>query len=207
MPPQKLPGGYDSRVINDKIFWRAGRPDFGLSDLFLVFVAAFTYYFAYLSSYQLSQFFQFSHSTSWFYLPSGVRLLLTLILMGPGALGVMLGTLAIDYIYHDSHDHLYNWVTASVAGLSAYVALLLAQRMFRLEATLARLSQLNLLGICMVFALVSPLMHQIWYRLNHNNESFLSSFAVMALGDLGGSVLVLYAIQWLMRLLRLLRTG
>jgi len=173
--------------------------------LLTVLAAALLYYLSYLSSYQLVRYFEFSHATSWFYLPSGVRLLLTLVLMGPGAWGVMLGTLAIDYIHHQSDDHWYNWVTASVAGLSVYVALWLAQRLFKLDATLRRLSQWHLLGICVVFSLISPLMHQIWYTLNQNSVSFWPSFAVMALGDLGGSVLVLYAIQWLLRLLRLLR--
>lgn len=174
--------------------------------LALTFIAALIYYFSYLSSYQLSSLYEFSHATSWIYLPSGIRLLLVLILMGSGALGIVLGTLAIDYFFNLSTDHVYNLVTAIVAGSSAYLSLRLAQQLFKLQHDLSSLKQAQLFGICVVFSVVSPLMHQIWYWMDGETPLFWRSLAVMALGDLGGSVIVLGSIHWLLKLLRYLRT-
>jgi hypothetical protein len=173
----------------------------------LTLIAALIYYLAYLTTYQLSSLYEFSHATSWVYLPSGVRLLLVLILMESGAVGVTLGTLAIDYFFNLSLNHAYNWITAVIAGASAYLSLRLAQHWLQLNRDLSSLNQPKLFGICVVFSVISPLMHQIWYALDGDTPDFWPSLAVMALGDLGGSVISLGALYWLLRLLRHLRKG
>ena len=55
-----------------------GRPSFNTDSFVTIVIAALLYYLSYLSTYQLSSLFEFSHATSWVYLPSGVRLVLTL---------------------------------------------------------------------------------------------------------------------------------
>lgn len=171
----------------------------------LTLFSACIYYLAYLSSYQLSAYFEFSHATSWVYLPSGVRLLLVLILMESGAVGVFLGTLGIDYLVNQSNDHLYNWITAMIAGVSAYLGLLVAHQWLKLKEDLARMKSGQLMGVCLTFSVISPLMHQTWYTLRGETEAFWSSALVMSIGDLGGSIIVLGAIHWLWRLIRFLK--
>ncbi len=180
----------------------ARRESSWLDEMVLVAVAALIYLFSYLSSYQLSSLYEFSHSTSWVYLPSGVRLLLVLILMESGAIGIFLGTLTIDYYHHLSLNHAYNWITASVAGASAYLGLKIAQHGLKLRDDLSKLTQWQLMQVCLIFSLVSPLMHQIWYWWHGATEHFWYSVAVMAVGDLGGSVIVLGALYWALRLIR-----
>jgi hypothetical protein len=177
-----------------------------LDDLVLVLIAALIYLLSYLSTYQLSSLYEFSHATSWVYLPSGVRLLLVLVLMETGAVGILLGTLTIDYYHNLSLDHAYNWITASVAGSSAYLGLKLAQMSLQLRDDLYRLNQWQLMQVCIIFSIVSPVMHQIWYWIHGDTEHFWHSVAVMALGDLGGSVIVLGALYWVLRFFRMLRT-
>jgi glucose-6-phosphate-specific signal transduction histidine kinase len=75
-----------------------GRPSFNTDSFATIVIAALLYYLSYLSTYQLSSLFEFSHATSWVYLPSGVRLLLVLVLMESGAWAIMLGTLGIEYL-------------------------------------------------------------------------------------------------------------
>ena len=178
-----------------------------VDQLLLALIAALIYYFAYLSSYQLISSYQFSHATSWIYLPSGIRLLLVLVLMESGAAGIFLGTLAIDYFFNLSPSHQYNWITAFIAGSSTYLSSQLAQRVFHLNKDLSALNQRQLMGICVVFSVISPLMHQIWYLIDGETQSFWSSLAVMSVGDLGGSVITLGFIHWLLRLIRYLRSA
>lgn len=165
----------------------------------IVLLTALIYYFSYLSSSNLIDYFEFSHSTSWFYLPSGVRLLLTLVLMGHGALGVCLGTLAIDYLYLQSGDHFYNVVTALVAGSSAYLSLRVSQRVLNLDAHLTHLSATKLLAICAIFSIICPVLHQLWFHWRGDTTSFLDSFLVMAVGDLGGCLVVLLVMQCVLK--------
>ena len=176
-----------------------GKSSSALETGVLVSLAALIYYFSYLSSYNLIDYFEFSHSTSWFYLPSGVRLLITLILMGYGALGICLGTLAIDYLYIQSNNHFYNVVTAMVAGGSAYLSLRVSQRVLNLDVHLAQLSLRKLLGICAIFAIISSLLHQFWFHWHGDTPSFLDSFLVMAVGYLGGCLVVLLVMQCVLK--------
>lgn len=176
-----------------------------LDDVILALIAALVYLLSYLSTYQLSSLYEFSHATSWIYLPSGVRLLLVLVLMESGAVGILLGTLAIDYYHNLSLDHAYNWITASIAGGSAFLGLKLAQMGLKLRDDLHRLNQWQLMQVCIIFSTVSPLMHQIWYWVHGDTEFFWHSVVVMALGDLGGSVIVLGALYWVLRFFRMLR--
>jgi hypothetical protein len=183
----------------------SGRSWNWLDQTALVLVAALFYYFSYLSSYQLSAHYEFSHATSWVYLPSGVRLLLVLVLMEAGAIGIFLGTLSIDYFFNLSLNHTYNWVTAMVAGTSAYLSLRIAQFVFGFNRELSRLTPKHLTGVCVVFSLVSPLMHQSWYAIHGETVSFWKSMLVMSVGDLGGSLIVLCALHAVIRAWRFVR--
>ena len=49
-------------------------------------------------------------------------------------------------------------------------------------------------------------MHQFWYALDGDTLDFWPSLAVMTLGDLGGSVVLLGALYWLLKLIRLIRS-
>jgi hypothetical protein len=171
----------------------------------LICLSGLLYSLSYIASLQLNTWFEFSHATSWFYLPSGVRLLLVLIMLESGALGIVLGTLMIDYLVHDSKDHWYNFVTALVAGASAYLSLKWSQVALRLDQTLARLKQIHLLQVCVIFSIVSPLMHQLWYMYYGATTHFWHSLAVMAIGDLGGGIIILGALFWINRLFQVFR--
>jgi hypothetical protein len=165
----------------------------------LIVASAVLYAVTFRASDSLSQQFAFSHSTSWVFLPAGVRMLLALILMELGAVGVALGTAWIDYEWHDSLDHFYNCVTAMIAGGSVYLSTLISQKLFRLQSDLARLDVSKLLGISAVCSIVSSLMHQTWYVWQGKTEHFLPSLAMMAIGDFLGTLIVLGLIQTLLR--------
>jgi hypothetical protein len=165
----------------------------------LILVSAGLYAFAFRASDSLSQHFAFSHSTSWVFIPAGVRMLLALILLEMGAIGVALGTVWIDYGLHESLDHFYHWGTATIAGVSAYISTLISQRLFKLQADLSQLSVSKLLGISAVYSVISPLMHQTWFVWQGKTEDFLYSTAMMGIGDFFGTLIVLGVIQALLR--------
>jgi hypothetical protein len=55
--------------------------------------------------------------------------------------------------------------------------------------------------VALVFALVSASMHQIWFSWHGLTENFLEGVLVMAVGDLLGTILVLYGAKFLFRAL------
>jgi hypothetical protein len=164
----------------------------------LILASAALYAATFWANESLNQYFAFSHSTSWVFIPAGVRMMLALILMEMGALGVALGTLLIDYAMHDDMAHFYNWGTACIAGLSAYLSMLLSQRLFNLQSDLSQLSLKKLLGISAVYSVISPLMHQTWFVFQGKTEHFLHSAVMMAIGDFLGTLIVLGLIQTLL---------
>ena len=94
-----------------------------------------------------------------------------------------MGSLALNYVYHMSPLHDYNWVTATVAGLSVYVSLLVSKKWLKLNDDLSQFTLSQLMGVCVVFSVISPLMHQIWYGLDGETPHFWSSLLAMVVGD------------------------
>jgi hypothetical protein len=165
----------------------------------LILLSAAVYSGMYWLTDAVSEHFKYSFSTSWVFIPAGVRMLLSLVLLAEGSLGVVLGTLWIDYGLHHSWDHVYNGITALIAGGSAYLSTLISQRLLHLQPDLSQLNAFKLLGIAAIFSLVSPLMHQIWYLWLGKTAHFLDSTAMMAIGDFLGTLIVLGGVQTLWR--------
>ncbi len=165
----------------------------------LILASAVVYAATYWVTDNMTEWFAFSFATSWVFIPAGVRMLLTLILLESGAVGVSLGTIWIDYQLHHSLDHFYNEVTACIAGGSAYISTLIAQRLFHLQSNLSQLNVTKLFGVSAVYSIVSPLMHQTWYVWQGKTEHFWPSLGMMSIGDFLGTLIVLGAIQWLLR--------
>ena len=149
----------------------------------------------------LFQSLEFSRGASWIFLPSGLRLLCVLVFAEWGALGIVLGSWGIGLESYYVEDP----VNAVIAGLLSGVCPLLAKKIstygLRLRSDFESLTPLALLQMAFIFALISGVLHQLWYVLNGQTEQFFSSMAVMALGDFAGTLVVLYTAKYALRAL------
>ena len=59
------------------------------------------------------------------------------------------------------------------------------------------MSPQRLLGCVVGYAVASPLLHHAWFALHGDKGELLQSFAVMAIGDLTGSLIVVYMMKLL----------
>lgn len=138
----------------------------------------------------------FSAGVSWIFLPSGLRLAFILVFGVSGALGIALASIITSLLFFFEG----NWQSSIVTGLISGGAPLLARKFcvdfLGLGADLKGLNGLGLLKMAAVFAVVSPLLHQLWYLSQGLTEDFVRSTLVMALGDLFGSLVVLYLARW-----------
>ena len=140
----------------------------------------------------------FSAGVSWIFLPSGLRLAFILIFGVSGALGIALASIVTSVLFFfEGH-----WPTAVVTGLISGGAPLLARKFcadfLGLGGDLQGLTGTGLLKMAAVFAVISPLLHQLWYLSQGVTHEFWRSTLVMAVGDMLGSLVVLYLARWVL---------
>ena len=154
---------------------------------------------AYLVMFWLNQLVfansSFSEGVDWVFLPSGVRLACVLVFVHWGALGVALATAAISWQAQDEGGILAASITGAISGFAPWLARWLYLRFTGIGTDLAQLSSATLLGMAVLFAVVTATMHQLWYWSRGMTQDLLQSIAVMALGDFVGCLIVLYALK------------
>ncbi|MET0964484.1 MAG: hypothetical protein ABWY05_16965 [Noviherbaspirillum sp.] len=149
---------------------------------------------------------EFLPGISWIYLPAGIRLLATLLFGGAGAIGLLIVSWLISFFYFFPDDFMRAFVGGIVATIGPYVVYRLARHAFGLHASLANLTPGRLLVCIVACSLASPLLHHIWFALHEDERPLLQSFLVMFIGDLNGTLLVVYTVKIALRFLPERRT-
>jgi hypothetical protein len=141
--------------------------------------------------------FSFSTGVDWIYLPSGLRLAFVLVFGVWGALGIILASIAIDFIHYFNADVTTAVVTGLISGASPLLARTICVDRLGLNKDLTNLTTGKLLNAAVIFSVLSATLHQLWFTFRGHTENFISSAAVMALGDLTGAILILYLAKYL----------
>ena len=144
---------------------------------------------------------EFAHGISWVYLPAGVRLLCILLFAEAGAIGILLASWLICFLYFFPDDAIRSFAGGILAALAPYLTYrwLVAGQF---KPSLAGLGPWRLLGCALAFSIASPLMHHVWFALQGQREGLVDGFLVMASGDLIGTLIVLYTAKSLISLRR-----
>lgn len=140
----------------------------------------------------------FAHSlgVSWIFLPAGLRLLLTLLFAESGAIGIALASVIISICFF--FENLVLGIAAGItSGLAPYVARYLAFKDMGLNAQLDTLDGSKLLSCVLIYSLICPLMHQILFTLATPDNLFFDNLGVMMIGDLLGTIIVIYSAKTL----------
>lgn len=167
--------------------------------LLVVVGTAVTYLATFALNQLLFQHIEFSSGAHWVYLPSGVRLAAVLVFGWWGALGVIWGSIGVSYEQFFGGNVINAVVAGVISGLSPLLARRLSEDFLGLTENLDRLTPAVLLKTAAAFALISAVLHQLWYAAQGHTPNFVSSTAVMALGDFTGSLLVLYLAKFALR--------
>lgn len=161
--------------------------------------------FAFLVSLWINQ-AVFSHTSfvrgiNWIFLPSGVRLLGTLLVGFDGFVGLLVGGLLMDFIYWFPHDPVRAIAGAILGSLAPYLVYRLALERYDLKASLTNLTPKRLLILAVAYSVANPFLHHIWFALQGNTENIVESFIMMFVGDLTGALIMLYAMKGILALL------
>jgi hypothetical protein len=141
---------------------------------------------------------EFAPGINLIYLPAGVRLLSTLLFAEAGAVGLLTVSWLVCFFYFFPNDPVRSFVGGVLASAAPYLVYRGMQRYFGLQPNLANLSPARLLGCALAFSLASPLLHHIWFVVYEHKDQALYSFAAMVIGDLGGTLIVLYTAKFLL---------
>jgi hypothetical protein len=140
---------------------------------------------------------EFAPGINWVYLPAGLRLLCPLLFAEAGAVGLLLVSWGASFLYFfpDQFERAF-WggLLATVAPYGVYRA---ARHWWGLDVSLANLTPRRLLLLCVACSLASPLLHHVHFALRGDTD-LVRSFLVMFVGDLNGTLIVLYAMRGLL---------
>lgn len=138
---------------------------------------------------------EFVRGINWVYLPAGVRLLCTLLFGGAGAIGLLIASWLSCVYYYFPDDPVRSAVGSLISAGAPYLVYLYARHTYGLRASLSNLGPQALLVCAMAYALANSLLHHIWFLASGDTADWASGFAIMLIGDLAGSLLVLYTMK------------
>lgn len=141
---------------------------------------------------------EFAPGINWVYLPAGVRLLCTLLFAEAGAVGLLLVSWLVSFVYLFPNDTMRAFMGGILATVAPYGVYRVARFKFGLQASLANLSTGRLLACAVAFSLASPLLHHLWFAFHDGRTDLLDGFVAMVVGDLLGTLLVLYFAKWVL---------
>lgn len=137
---------------------------------------------------------EFVPGINWVYLPAGMRLLCTLLFGSAGALGLLLVSWLVSFFYFFPDDSWRAFMGGILAAVAPYLIYRLARHAYGLHASLVNLSPQRLLACVFTYAVASPLLHHIWFYLQ-GQDDLARGFVIMFIGDLTGSLIVVYAMK------------
>jgi len=143
----------------------------------------------------------FVRGINWIFLPSGVRLLSTLLVGFDGFVGLLVGGLLMDFFYWFPHDPVRAIAGAILGSLAPYLVYRLALERYDLKASLTNLTPKRLLVLAVAYSVANPLLHHIWFALQGNTQNIGESFVMMFVGDLTGALIMLYSMKGILALL------
>jgi hypothetical protein len=143
--------------------------------------------------------FEFVPGINWVYLPAGTRLLCTLLFAEAGAIGLLLVSWFVSFLWFFPGQFERPFIGGIIASIAPYGVYRWARQRYGLQASLANLTPGRLMVLIVAYSVASPLLHHVYFALD-GQQDLLRGFLVMVIGDLNGTLLVIYAMKGLLSL-------
>jgi hypothetical protein len=138
---------------------------------------------------------EFIRGVNWVYLPGGVRLLCTLLFGVSGAVGLLIASLIACFVYFFPDDFIRSAIGGGISALAPYVTYVLALECLGLHKNLDNLTPKRLITCAVICAFLISTLHHIWFAFTDPEAKLLNTFGIMFLGDLVGSLIILYILK------------
>ena len=144
---------------------------------------------------------EFARGINWIYLPAGMRLLCTLLFGEAGAIGLLIVSWLVCFFYFFPGDFVRSFMGGILAAAAPYLVYRIAQQAYGLRASLTNLTPRRLLICIIAYSVASPLLHHLWFFLRGDTNQIMQGFLVMFIGDLMGTLIVVYTMKILLSFL------
>lgn len=144
--------------------------------------------------------FEFANGINWVFLPAGMRLLCTLLFGAAGAIGLLISGLLLNYFHFSFGDPMRALAGAVAGSIGPYLVYLYAERAYGLHASLANLTPRRLLLLIFLCSAASPFFHHLWFAMQGHTDNLMRSYIAMMVGDLNGTLIVIYTIKGMLSL-------
>jgi hypothetical protein len=134
---------------------------------------------------------QISGFVSWVFLPAAIRMLSVMIGGWAGSLGLFLGAMTTNAMIIGL-DLLSSLMLATLCALGPLAAVYLCIRWFKLPQDFAGLQRSQLFVFAIVGAFFNAIPHNIYFFLTGMSQSVWAGLVPMFIGDLFGTLVVLY---------------
>jgi hypothetical protein len=142
---------------------------------------------------------EFAPGINFVYLPAGMRLLCTLLFAEAGAIGLLLVSWWVSFFLFFPGQFERPFIGGVVAAAAPYLVYRGARHFYGLEPSLRNLTSRRLLVLVLAYSVASPLMHHVYFALN-GQDDLLQGFLAMFVGDLTGTLIVIYSLKALLAL-------
>jgi hypothetical protein len=140
-------------------------------------------------------YFEYNPRTYWIFLPAGIRIISVFIFGWVGVLGLFIGSI----ITNESEISGYVVNLAAISALAPMVAKQTCMWGFNIKATLEGLTGKQLLVFAFAGALSNALFSNLYFYLYGVSER-IYDFLPMFIGDLAGTIIILYLSKGLLAL-------
>lgn len=142
---------------------------------------------------------EFTRGINYVYLPAGMRLVCTLLFGEAGAIGLLLASWTAGFLVFFPGQIERPLVGGIITSVAPYLVYRVARAEYGLHASLANLTPRRLLVLVLAYSLASPLVHHVYFALE-GQPHLLRGFVAMFIGDLNGTLIVIYGLKALLAL-------
>lgn len=169
---------------------------YAIEAIVITLVSALLYWAGFEVQGWLFSFTEHIPGVNWFYLPSGLRVLLVMVAGVFGATGIFLATIVIDLMHMPDIHGAMMVATALASGFGAWVALWVLRWRGVIAEGLTGLTSVALLQFALLFSVFNALFHQmVWLITNRSGSLFMVDIWPMFVGDLLGATAFLYGLK------------
>jgi hypothetical protein len=149
----------------------------------------------YRLSLWIFSYFEYNPRVYWIFLPAGIRMISVFIFGWAGVLGLFIGSV----ITNDAEMSHYVVYLAAISSLSPMLAIRLCKWCYNITDNLKGLKGKQLIGFALTGAFANALFSSMHFYYSGIPKS-VDDFLPMFVGDLLGSIIILYLSQILIRL-------
>jgi hypothetical protein len=168
-------------------------------DLKIIIISAISYCVIFIFNDLIFDKFYVGQYVSLVFLPSGLRVLISMVFESSGAIGLALGSLLVSIFYIHEPSTAYIVGNAAASGVGALAARELCVRILDLDVYLHQITLKQIMWASIIFSVINSLLHQsIFYFLEKSDNFFLNS-GKMLVGELSGAFIFLMLIRLFMQ--------